>query len=496
METEVPKYLIVLNGIAAVVYFIVLAFWFPRGNTVLFSLLIAGEIFHLWQLATFLWTIWDTEYEASFDSSYQPKVDVFITVAGEPVDIVQETVTAALAMRYPRHTVYILNDGYVAKKENWYEMELLAERLGVECITRKTPGGAKAGNINNALRETASDLVVVFDADHVPHADFLARTVPYFHDPKMGYVQTPQYYKNYAVNDITRGSWEQQTLFFGPICKGKNRLNSVTMCGTNMVIRRSALVEVGGIAESIAEDFLTGALMHSRGWKSLYVPEVLAEGLAPEDFLSYYKQQFRWARGSLDFIFRYKLLFRPGLSFAQRLQYLSSVSYFLSGAVVLMNALIPLLFFFFGIVPFQISTMLLAAIFLPNIFLTLYLLQRSSGYSFSFRSLAFSMAGFTIHLRALLAALLGEKTAFSVTSKKAISGNFVRLVIPHIVYILLVVFGVGVGIAREGFSPSILSNFAWAVLYSVIFLEFVAAALPKESYGFVHELFASRELAG
>ena len=91
------------------------------------------------------------------------------------------------------------------------------------------------------------------------------------------------------------------------------------MCGTNVAVRRTALDEVGGLCQTnIAEDFLTSLLMHERGWRSVYVPEVLAQGLAPEDFLSYYKQQHRWARGSLEVIFKYNPLRRRGLTWPQR----------------------------------------------------------------------------------------------------------------------------------------------------------------------------------
>lgn len=483
LQTEVSKSLLFLNIVLALVYFIILAFWFPVSNKTLFYLLVAGEVFHLWQTLTYLYTVWDTEYRPLFDSSYAPAVDVFITVCGEPTYIVEETLIAALAMDYPRFKVYILNDGLVAKKNNWEEMVILAKKYGIECITRTVGGGAKAGNINNAVRLTRGDLVTIFDADHVPHKDFLQKTVGYFKDKKMGFVQSPQFYKNYAKNAVTLGAWEQQALFFGPICKGKNRLNSVTMCGTNMVIRRDALLDVGGMCEeSIAEDFITGAFMHAQGWKSCYVPEVLAEGLAPEDFLSYYKQQFRWAKGAMDVIFKYNLFFRRGLSFAQRIQYLAGVGFFLSGTVVLLNALIPLVFFFTGLVPLEISTMVLASIFLPYIFITLYVLQLSSNFSFTFKSLAFAMAGFTIHIKALIASLLGQKHAFSVTPKSQQSGNFLGLVVPHMLYIMLVFIGAGYALWRENtLSPSFVTNFAWAVFNIGIFIEFIRAAMPQNA---------------
>jgi cellulose synthase (UDP-forming) len=480
LNAIVPKPLLFLNALLALIYFYIICFFFPIGNIYLFWLLIAGEVFHVWQVFCFLDTVWDTEYKAPFDTAFKPGVDVFVTVAGEPKDIVHETIQAILRMEYPDFKVFILNDGFVAKRDNWQEMEDLAKELGVTCITRRIGGGAKAGNINNALKETSSPYVAIFDADHIPHADFLAKMAGYFGDPQVAFTQSPQYYKNHALNFITRGSWDQQELFFGPICKGKNSFNAATMCGTNMVISRKALEETQGMCiDSIAEDFITGLFMHEKGWKSVYVPEILSEGLAPEDFLSYYKQQFRWARGAFDLLFKYNpLLKRSKMSFGQRIQYLSSASFYLSGSVVLMNALLPIIFLYFGIVPFTVSTMVLAAVFIPYIFLTLYMLQRSTNFSFTFQSIAFSMSGFSIHIGALFAALTRQKTSFSITSKRAVEGNYTPLVIPHIAYIGLFFVGIAVAMYREGLSASVINNSAWAFLNVIIFMQFVIAATP------------------
>lgn len=480
LKTDVPRVALAITAVLGILHYLCIAFVFPSAHPILFAFLIFGQTFLLWQALTFLWTVWNTKDPVAPTDAFIAPVDVFITVAGEPVEIIEQTVRGALAMDYPDVRVHILNDGYVAKKDNWQEVEELAKRLGANCITRREPGGAKAGNINNALRQTENPFVVIFDADHVPARDFLARTMPYMADERMGFVQTPQFYKNFRQNFVTKCAWEQQELFFGPICKGKNRLNSATMCGTNMVIRREAIMEVGGMNEaSIAEDFITGVFMHARGWKSVYVPKVLAEGLAPEDFLSYYKQQFRWARGALDVIFRFNVLTMRGLTLSQRLQYLSSASFFLSGTIVFINILIPLAFFYLGIVPVAISGMLLALILLPYLFLTFYTLQRSTNSRFTFESLAFATAGFNIHLQALWAAMTGRKSTFSITSKTALQGNFVKYVIPHLAYILLVIVGVGVAIAREGVTASLINNLAWALVFIGVFSPFIYAALPQ-----------------
>ena len=481
-QAHVSPMLLGVNLLLAVIYFLAIAFYFPAGNQIVFAVFVAGEVFHLWQLGTYLYTIWGVGPERPFDAGYLPSVDVFITVAGEPVDIVAATVRGALAQDYAGpYSIVLLNDGLVAGKDNWREIEKLAEAFKVECLTRTVPGGAKAGNINNALRmRPQATLVAVFDADHVPEPFFLSRTVGFFTDERMGFVQSPQYYHNYAANYVSGGAWEQQDLFFGPILRGKDRTGSVFMCGTNMVMRRAALNEVGGMCETnIAEDFMTSLFLHERGWKSTYVPEVLARGLAPEDFLSYYKQQHRWARGSLEIIFRYNPLFRRGLTLPQKIQYLASASYYLTGPVALMNGLLPILFFFTGIEVFTISTNALAMVFIPYICLSLYVLQRSSSFTYSFRALSFSTGSFWLQITALYGVLTGRKTAFAVTSKQQLTGNFLHLVVPHFLYAGLTAVGIAVAVSREGLTASVLTNASWALITCSLFAPMVYAATAR-----------------
>ncbi|MBI2643966.1 MAG: glycosyltransferase [Candidatus Wildermuthbacteria bacterium] len=482
LKARTSVVLLVVNGTLALLHFGLLAFWFETGNIYLYAILITGQIFYLWQTFTFIYTVWGIKDETDqpITKLFFPKVDVFIPVAGEPAGVVEETLKGALAMHYPRFKIFILNDGYVAGKENWREIEELALRYGVACITRKIPGGAKAGNINHALKETTSNFIAVFDADHVPHVDFLKVTMPYFADWKVGFVQTPQYYKNHKQNLVTGAAWEQQELFFGAICRGKNRQNSAIMCGTNMVLRRTAIEEIGGmVINNVAEDVVTGMLIHEHGWKSVYIPKVLAEGLAPQDFLSYYNQQLRWARGSIELLFKRNPLLQKGLTLAQKIQYLASATFYFSGVAFLLSALIPIFYFYTGLVPFVISTVSLAIIFIPYIFLTLYNLQNASNFSYTFRALAFSLSSWSIHVQALLEYLFKKRGGFVITSKTQIYGNFLYLVVPHMAYIALVVIGIGVGILREGISASFITNTAWAFIYIALFTPFIKAAAPE-----------------
>jgi cellulose synthase (UDP-forming) len=213
----------------------------------------------------------------------------------------------------------------------------------------------------------------------------------------------------------------------------------------------------------------------------VYVPEVLAEGLATEDLLTYSKQQFRWARGALDVIFRYNPLFMRGLTWPQRIQYLASASFYLSGLVVVFDMLLPIVFFFTGMIPVVISSMFLALVFLPYMFLTLYSIQRASNFTFTFPSLGFSMGGFNIHLKALYSAVTRERSNFEVTEKQKATGNFLPLVRLHIVYLVVAVVGAAWAVAREGFDASVINNIAWVMINGAVFYPFIQAALPEKT---------------
>ncbi|MDT9592467.1 glycosyltransferase [Nocardioides zeae] len=167
-------------------------------------------------------------------------VDVFITTYNEPLELVRGTAEAAVAIRHP-HQTWILDDG------NRPEMGALARELGIGWITRSEewsgmPRHAKAGNLNNALLATDGEFLLILDADQVPSPDILDRTLGYFSDDEVALVQTPQYFVNVPEDDPL-GS--QAPLFYGPIQQGKDGWNAAFFCGSNAVLRRDALMQVG-----------------------------------------------------------------------------------------------------------------------------------------------------------------------------------------------------------------------------------------------------------
>lgn len=483
---RVSQSLILLNLFMLTVYF---SWWLTPthvGNPVLYGLLFLGEVYHSVMALTFWYTIWPRKTKTYLNLpgllNSKPTVDVFVTVTGEPRDVVERTVVAAKNLDYPNHRVYILNDGFVAGRPNWEEAQEVAKAVGVTCLTRKSAHGAKAGNINDALRKTSGEIVVIFDADMEVHPDFLQKTIPYFADSKTGFVQAPQYYRNHDVSEVAGASWEQQEFFFGAIMVGKDSVSSAFLCGTNVAIRREALASVGGLREdNVAEDFLTSLAIHSAGWKSVYVPEVLAEGLAPEDLNSYYKQQFRWTRGSLEVLFSQNPIFKKGLSFSQKIEYLSSALFYLNGPVVLANSVVPLVFLFTGVTPVASTTASFALFFIPFIFLVLYTLNKSGAGSLTFRAMALAQSTFMLQVLALLAVLTGQKTKFAVTPKKAQRGNFLYLAYPHITYVAAAAAAIFTALIREGLTPSVAANSAWAVFNVIMFIPFISMAISSPS---------------
>jgi cellulose synthase (UDP-forming) len=167
-------------------------------------------------------------------------VDVFIATYNEEIDLVMRTARASQAIAYP-HRTWILDDG------NRPEMRAAAEAEGIGVITRSTdwvdrPRHAKAGNLNNALLATDGEFLLILDADQVPEPSILDRTLGYFKDPKMALVQTPQWFENVPKSDPL-GS--QAPLFYGPIQQSKDGWNSAFFCGSNAILRREALMNLG-----------------------------------------------------------------------------------------------------------------------------------------------------------------------------------------------------------------------------------------------------------
>jgi len=170
-------------------------------------------------------------------------VDVFIPTYNEDLDVLEATITGAVGIRYP-HLTWVLDDGRRP------EVEALARRLGADYLTRPDNLYHKAGNLNHALKHTTGEFIAILDADMVPQPDYLDRTLGYFEDEKLAFVQMPQefYNQDSIQHDPLSRHWHEQTLFFRVIQPGKNHTNSAFWTGSPSVMRRKSLEDIGGVA--------------------------------------------------------------------------------------------------------------------------------------------------------------------------------------------------------------------------------------------------------
>ncbi|HEX6520285.1 MAG TPA: glycosyltransferase family 2 protein [Streptosporangiaceae bacterium] len=271
-------------------------------------------------------------------------VDCIITTHREPTSLIEPTVIAALRVHGVRNVLLLGN-------HDRPEVRALAERLGARYYCRGSNEFAKAGSLNAGLKHTNAEFVIVLDADHIVLPQFLERTLGYFDDPTVAFVQTPQSFYNTESFLFRRAQgraagWWELRMFFHCALIAKNRWNSSFFCGSSAVLRRSALDDVGGFATStLTEDIHTSLRIHAKGWRSLYVPERLAFGLEAQNLKQYYSQRRRWAAGSMTLLFRTtdSPLIKRGLTLNQRLNYLNATLLHTVGLQRLFYLMLPLI---------------------------------------------------------------------------------------------------------------------------------------------------------
>jgi cellulose synthase (UDP-forming) len=456
------------------------------GVPALYGLLVAAELFNLCQAAGFWWTIsrasgvwWkvtrsrESDPSAGLGSGLAAEVDVLIPVYDEPVEIVEPTVRAAGAMRGARVKVHVLDDG---RRD---EIQAMAIRRGAGYIRRGHREGAKAGNLNAALEHTTAPFVAVFDCDHVPSPRFLERTLEYMRDRKMAFVQTPQYYGNSGTNQVAAAAWAQQALFFGAIARGKDGHGAIFCCGTNFLFRRAAMESVGGFpTDSVTEDFELSIKLHEHGWRSRYVPEVLAVGLGPEDMASYVSQQQRWARGCLGAV---GSALRARIPIRLRVQYLLSSMYFLSGWTLLAYMAFPVIRILTGAQPVDAASADQFLVhFVPYFTVALSTVAIAGAGAYSFAGFSLAAAGFWIHVQATLRALLRRPPRFVVTPKRGAAQRQPRSVAPTLV-VIAALAGAAVYGASQEYSPATLNNIGFAALHICVLSAGARLALVKHT---------------
>ncbi len=449
-EVRTVRILICCGIFSALVFF----GWFIQnvesGYTPLFWLLTIALLFKLAKMFNEWYYYWSPSVPKAPAQTRNWTVDILTTSCpGEPRDMIIRTLRAMCDVRYP-HTNYLCDEG------DDPELKKVCEELGVIHVTRKEKTDAKAGNINNALRGASGEICLVLDPDHVPRPEFLDRVLPYFEDEKIGYVQCVQSYGNQEESFIARGAAEQTYHFYGPMMMTMNSFGTVQAIGANCTFRRKALDSIGGHAAGLAEDMHTAMQLQAKGWKAVYVPEVLARGLVPATLSAYYKQQLKWSRGVFELLFRvYPGLFK-NFTWRQRIHYASVPWYFLFGLINLIDIIIPLVALAVARVPWEVDLVNFAWYFFPMCVMSLlvrfyvqrWLLEKHErGLHITGGMLR--AATWWIFLVGFVYAIFNIKVPYIPTPKEDEHSNCFRLNIPNICVILISITFIWYGLSID-----------------------------------------------
>ncbi|MBF0121306.1 MAG: glycosyltransferase [Desulfobacterales bacterium] len=438
-----------------------------------------------------------------------PPVAIIVASYKEPLDVVEDTITCFYNLTYPNKNLYFLDDTRydiswdTPEKMATYKknVEDLCERIGVNLFRRKWHG-AKAGMINDFIdfvegkekeefvfypyqekkRKEKEKYLIVFDADMNPFPDFVEPLVSIMEtNPNIAFVQTPQYYSNFEFNRVARAAGLQQAVFYEYICEGKSQKDAMFCCGTNVIFRIDALVDVGGFDESsVTEDFATSLKFHTKGWSSGYLNKVCAFGMGPEDLGGYFKQQFRWALGTVG-LFRdiTKEFFKNPLKlkFSKWWEYFLSGTHYFVGWVFVMMAYCPMLYLYFKIPSYFSRPELYFIFFAPYIILSFVmffstLLQRHYSFSDLLQGILLNAISFPIYMKASGFAMLGIRGTFDITPKGQSKALPLTSLLPQIITAILSFGAVVIGILRIYYErypiAAIAANTFWCFYHFLI----------------------------
>lgn len=496
---------ILLALLGAIAYAIFLLNPANRGDLLPFVLVLVAEVVLISHALVALWTILsggqdprgfafhqaqnelffvdaDTDPEVARDPRRWPMrldgaaatVDVFITVYGEPLHVIERTALAAVAM-HGEHATWILDDGRSD------DVRDLAAEVGARYVRRLSSNGAKAGNVNHALSITSGDYFAIFDADFVPAPEFLFETLPFFTEEKVAFVQTPQAYGNNTTL-IARGAAFMQSLFYRFVQPGRNSFNAAFCVGTNVIFRRTAIENVGGMyTDSQSEDVWTSLMLHERGWTSIYIPIVLAVGDAPETIEDYTKQQMRWATGGFEVLLtRNPLNPRLRLTSDQRIQYLVTATHYFIGIVPLLLLLVPPLSIYFDLRPVNLSvTGTEWLLFYFGFYGLQILLAFATMGSFRWETLMLAAVSFPIYLRALTNVITGRRQRWHVTGgQRRRSSPFNVMVSQTLFFVFLALTSV-IAIYKDTGNGALTLATAWNVTNTLIIGAFIVTAVVE-----------------
>ena len=234
-----------------------------------------------------------------------PSVTIQLPIYNEKY-VAARLIDTVCAMEYPKDKMRIMvlddsNDDTVELVRNLVN-DYKSQGFQIEHVRRGTRKGYKAGALNHAMKTTDTEFVAIFDADFIPPTWFLKRAISHFVKPNIGLIQCRWGHVNENYSSITQV--QALSLDFHFLIEQKAKSNSqlfMNFNGTAGIWRRECIEDAGGWhTATLVEDLDLSYRAQMKGWKCLFLPDIVVDAELPVEMNAAKRQQFRWAKGSIQ----------------------------------------------------------------------------------------------------------------------------------------------------------------------------------------------------
>lgn len=409
---------------------------------------------------------WTQRHVGDAVQTEDPRLDVFLPVLDEPIDLFSTTVQAASRIEYRNKRMYILDDLGRA------DVAAIAKAYGATYLSRPDKGkNQKAGNLNFGFQHSTGEFILVIDADHITQPNIANTLLGHFMQPNVALVATRQAF------DVPPNDFNHDPLYYESVLPGKNADNAATSCGSGVIYRRSALEQIGYFQTwNIVEDLYTSYVFHIHGFQTVYVNKSFTLGLAPMDLPTIYKQRGTWAADALRIFFKHNPLLETRLNVKQRLHYFEIGWSYLVSAFSIPIVMIVLAYSLATntyIIPASEEYFLLKSLSMFFPALLAYMMSQKN-----FSTLQAWAALFPVYLWAVTLALRPNKPTYSVTSKIGKSERWhILLMWPHLLLLAGTSSALTWHITHYGFSYLAGAGFFFTGIMLYWFLPFLQKVL-------------------
>ncbi|HHL71496.1 MAG TPA: glycosyltransferase [Bacteroidetes bacterium] len=246
-----------------------------------------------------------TPPDKTLQDSEAPMVTIQLPVYNE-FYVLDRLVRAACSVDYPREKLHIqiLDDSTdeTVERSRFLVEKYSAEGFDIQLLHRSDRTGYKAGALRDALPQAKGEFIAIFDADFIPPRDFLRKTLPHFSSPDVGVVQTRWGHLNHDFSLLTRAQAIALDGHFVVEQAARNRSDLfINFNGTAGVWRKQCILDAGNWSDdTLTEDLDLSYRAQMRGWRFVYLQDVVCMAELPGKMTALKSQQFRWTKGAIE----------------------------------------------------------------------------------------------------------------------------------------------------------------------------------------------------